>query len=320
MSAAEGGTASSGSTPGGGRLAQGGPARVDLTILAGAVLCASTAPPLTAAIAAPALAIAFWRNAMALPVSIPMAWWYERGGLRGLSPRVALLVGFAAVMLALHFASLAAALDRTSVASAATLVCGQSVWAALFAGALGERLSPLGWVGTALALAGVVAVTGVDAVVSEGTLTGNLLALLSGVAGGAYMVSGGVARQHVSASLYTALCYSACAAVLLGAAVLTGTALTGFGPATWIGLAALTLLAQLLGHSLFNFVMRSVSPSLVSLSQLMTVPIASVIAAVALDQTPPPALLPAIGLMVVGIGLVVTSHRRRAVRLVADES
>ena len=282
----------------------------DLGILGVALLGASSAPPLMATIAAPAVAIAFWRNAMALPIAVPLALWRDRADIIRLTPGLASVVLLAAAMLGTHFTAMAAALDRTSVASAATLVCSQSIWAALFAGVLGERLNATAWAGTGLAFVGVVVVTGVDASLARESLGGNLLALLAGAAGGAYMMAGGVARRRVGPSLYTALCYSACAAGLAVVILATGRPLTGFPAQAWWQLVALTVLAQLVGHSLFNLVMRSVSPSFVSLAQLLTVPLAILIAAVALDESPRLAVLPGAGLMVVGIGVVLSTHLR----------
>ena len=65
-----------------------------------------------------------------------------------------------------------------------------------------------------------------------------------------------------------------------------GLPLQGYAAADWLRILALTLLAQLLGHSLFNLVLRSTSPTLVSLATLFTVPTAAVLAALLLGQTP----------------------------------
>jgi drug/metabolite transporter (DMT)-like permease len=283
----------------------------DLSILGVAVLGASFAPPLMAAIAAPALAIAFWRNVMALPVAVPMALWQQRRSEgRRISARTALVIVFAASMLGTHFASMASALDRTTVASAATLVCSQSIWAALFASVLGQRLTRVAWIGTFIAFAGVVVVTGADAVLARESIVGNALALSAGAAGGAYIVAGGVVRRTVSTSVYTALCYGCCALLLAVALAVTGQPFVGYPPSAWVQLAALTVLAQLVGHSLFNLVMRSVSASFVSLAQLMTVPLAMVIAAFLLGEVPRLAVLPGAALMMTGIAVVLTTHRR----------
>ena len=173
------------------------------------------------------------------------------------------------------------------MASAAALICSQAVWAAIFGRLLGERLPRRAWAGTALALLGVLSVTGVDVSLSGEALTGDLLAMLGGVFGGAYIVAGGQVRRHLSTSTYTSICYAACALLLLAACLLGGQALGGYAADDWARILALTVLAQLLGHTIFNLVLRSTSPTVVSLITLFTVPVAAVIAALALGQTPP---------------------------------
>jgi drug/metabolite transporter (DMT)-like permease len=284
----------------------------DLAILFLGVLCGSTAPPLMAAVAVPALAIAFWRNAFALLFVWPAAVIRERRGFATVTWRVAVAIGFAATMLAVHFVGMATSLQYTSVASAAALVCSQSIWAALFARLLGERLRPVAWIGTSLAFTGVLVVTGIDLSVSGRALIGDVLAIVAGMAGGAYMVTGGVIRRRVGLQVYTALCYSICALVTLVATLIAGQQLWGYSGVAWGQLVLLTVLAQLFGHSIFNLVMRSVSPSFVSLGQLFTMPLSAVLAALLLNQTPPAAAVPAMGLMLVGTALVVVSNRRQA--------
>ena len=48
--------------------------------------------------------------------------------------------------------------------------------------------------------------------------------------------------------------------------VVTGQRAGGLLRGDWVRIAALTVIGQLLGHSLFNFVLRSISPTIVSLA------------------------------------------------------
>src|SRR5262245_23818471 len=64
---------------------------------------------------------------------------------------------------------------------------------------------------------------------------------------------------------------------------------------------------QLLGHTIFNHVLKTTSATLVSLAILLEVPIAAVLAALWLGQTPPLAALPAAALLLAGIAVVVGS-------------
>ena len=282
----------------------------DLALLAIGLLGASTAPPLIAATAAPALAIAFWRNGVGALVMLPLALMRSRQEYARMSSRVLAAALLAGAFLAAHFAAFTPSLDYTSVASASALVCSQAVWASLFSWLLGERLPRRARVGTGVALVGVLLVTGVDVSVSERALAGDGLALLAGLFGGAYVVAGSQVRRHLSTVAYTTLCYSTCAILLLAVCVLSGQALSGYSDADWARIAAITVLAQLLGHSMFNLVLRSTSPTLVSLATLFTVPLAAIIAAVALGQTPPAAALPALVLLLAGTALVITGGGR----------
>lgn len=268
------------------------------------VLCASTAPPLIAATTAPALAIAFWRTGAAAALLAPLT--IVRGELRRMrSPGLALLAGAA---LAAHFGTFIPSLSYTSVASATALVCSQAVWAGLLGRLLGERLPRRAWAGTGICLLGVLLVTGVDVSLSARALAGDALALLAGIFGGVYIVTGGFVRRDSSTLAYTQLCYGACGLLLLAACLIGGRSLAGYSTEDWVRIAALTLFGQLAGHSLFNFVLRSISPTIVSLATLFTVPLAALIAAVALEQTPPIAAVPALALLVAGTAIVISSR------------
>jgi drug/metabolite transporter (DMT)-like permease len=159
-------------------------------------------------------------------------------------------------------------------------------------------------------LAGVLLVTGVDVSLSGRALGGDVLALLAGLFGGVYIVTGGFARRRLSTLAYTASCYGACGLLLLTVCVAAGVPLGGYATGDWLRIAALTVFGQLLGHSLFNLVLRSISPTLVSLATLFTVPLSAVIAAVALGQSPPAAAVPALALLLAGSGLVISSTAR----------
>jgi drug/metabolite transporter (DMT)-like permease len=92
--------------------------------------------------------------------------------------------------------------------------------------------------------------------------------------------------------------------------VVGGQPLAGYAAADWVRIAAITVFGQLIGHSLFNLVLRSISPTIVSLCSLFTVPLAAIIAAVALSETPPAAAVPAMILLVAGTALVINARAR----------
>lgn len=278
------------------------------------IIGVSTSGPLIAATAVPALAIAFWRNALATGVLLPYALWRNRAEMLGMPRRTVLLTVGSGLLLALHFAAWVPSLSYTSVASSTALVCMQAVWTAVFARLAGEEVSGRAWVGMAVALAGVLLLTGVDVSLSGDALLGNALALLGGVFSGAYVVVGARVRRTVSTTAYTTLCYGSCAVLLLVACLLSGASLWGYPGQEWLKLLALMLAAQLLGHSVFNVVLRRVSATVVSLTILVEVPGAALLAALFLGQVPPLAAVPALALILLGIAIVISAREKAADR------
>ncbi len=283
----------------------GRPVGADAFYLTIALVAVSTSGPLIAATAAPALAIAFWRNAMASAVLLPTAWLTCRDELRGLGRRERLLALLAGGLLAAHFATWIPAVGLTSVASATALVATQPVWAALISGLRGQRVGRRVWLGICVAMAGALLLTGVDVTTSGRALLGDGLALIGAIFAAGYMIAGSEVRRSVSTTAYTTLCYTTTALLLLVVCLIGRQSLGGYDKSDWLKLLALTAGAQLLGHSLFNRVLRSTSPTVVSLSILFEIPGAALIAALFLGQRPPLLAIPAAVLLLAGLALVI---------------
>nr|WP_075016552.1 DMT family transporter [Actinacidiphila rubida] len=283
---------------------------LDFTLLAVAIAGVSMSAPLIAATAAPALAIAFWRNAMAVGVLSPVALWRHRAELRGMGRRALLLSVAAGVVLALHFGLWLPSLGMTSVATSTALVTTTPMWTTVILRLRGHRPPGLVWAGTSLAVVGVLILTGIDLSTDTRALAGDALALAAGMAAAGYMLLGSEVRRTASTTAYTFVCYSTTAVALLGACLVAGSSLGGYDGETWLKIAALTVVAQLLGHSLFNRVVRGLGPSTVSTAILLETPGAALIAAVWLGQTPPAAAYPALAVILAGLALVILADRR----------
>ena len=287
------------------------PSRADGLLMAVALTAVSTSGPLMAATAAPALAIAFWRNALGGGVMLVAALATARAELRGLDARERSLALLAGAFLAVHFATWVPSLSYTSVASATALVATQPVWAALISRARGDDVGRRMWTGIAIAVLGAVLLTGADLQVSGRALVGDLLAVAGGASAALYMSAGSEVRQSVSTTTYTAVCYCAAAVMMLVVCVVGRQSLTGYDGETWLKLVAITAGAQLIGHSLFNVVLRTTSPTVVSLALLLEIPGAALIAAVFLGQRPSAVAIPAAALLVLGLAIVIRATTRR---------
>jgi drug/metabolite transporter (DMT)-like permease len=287
------------------------PAR-DAGLLAVALAGVSASGPIMAATAAPALAIAFWRNALGAGSTGLLTGVAHRAEFAALDRRGWTVATVAGVFLALHFGTWVPAVKLTSVASATALVATQAVFTGLLAAGAGRRLPRLAWIGMVLAIIGTALIAGADFAVSAQALAGDGLALLGAIFAAAYVTAGASARQDMSAATYTTICYSVGAFGLLAACLVGGQPLSGYSTRAWLLILAVTGCAQLLGHSLINVVLRSASPTLVSLAILIEVPGAALIAAFWLHQRPPASAVPGLVLLLVGLVVVVRARDRAA--------
>jgi drug/metabolite transporter (DMT)-like permease len=285
--------------------------RLDFTLLAVALAGVSMSAPLIASTAAPALAIAFWRNALAVGVLSPVALWRHRGELRHMGGRALALSLVAGVALALHFGMWLPSLSMTSVATSTALCTTTPIWTTLIQRARGHRPPGLVWAGSGLAVVGVVILTGIDLSSDTRALAGDALALGAGLAAAGYVLLGAEVRRTASTTAYTFVCYGTTAVLLLGACLVSGSALGGYDGTTWLKIAALTVVAQLLGHSLLNRVVHGLGPATTSTAILLETPGAALIAALWLGQTPPAAAYPALGVILAGLALVILADRRK---------
>lgn len=282
----------------------------DVLLLGIAVLFISSSGPIIAVIAAPALAIAFWRCLLGSVLTAPWVLWRRRAEVASLTRRDIRLIVWAGLLLGAHFATWIPSLRFTTVASSTALVATQPVWAALIARWRGAHIPLRAWVGIGIALIGVVILTGIDVSVDPRHLIGDVLALIGAVLAAAYVTVAESARQSVSTPTVTTGLYASAAVLLLVLALLGGQALVGFSLTDWLLIGALTLGAQLLGHTLITKVLATTSATVVSLAILLEMPGATIIAAIALGQLPPWGVLPAAALMFVGIVMVIRAGSR----------
>ena len=215
-------------------------------------------------------------------------------------------------LLSLHFATWLPSLAYTSVASSTALLATQPVWAALAARAGGEDVRSGAWVGIGISLAGVLVLTGIDLSLSARALGGDLLALAGAIFAAGYVSVGSRVRATVSTTTYTFVCYGICSLLLLAACLVARLPLGGYPSGTWSKILAMTLGAQLLGHSLVNVVLRTTSATVVSLALLFEMPAATIVAAVWLGQRPPWGIVPAAVLLLAGVAVVIRSGRQPA--------
>jgi len=106
--------------------------------------------------------------------------------------------------------------------------------------------------------------------------------------------------------VYTFLGYGTSAIILLIAIAVSGIRITGFSPPVYLWLILLAVVPQLIGHSAFNWALRYVPASLVSIA-LLGEPIGSTILAMIFLRENP-ALFEVIGGIFILAGIYISSR------------
>lgn len=281
------------------------PSRASWALLLLGVVGVSLSAPLTALLVAPALALGFWRTALGAAFLVPGGLFRRGAEFRALGPALIGRCALAGALLAAHFGTWIPSITLTSVSAATALVCTTPIWTALAASIAGHRMPRIAWIGLFLAVVGTGVIAGVDVTVSAEALLGDALALAGGIFAAGYVLIGARVREEISTTTYSICCYGVCAVLLGSVALLAGVPLAGFGLRDWLLILAITVAAQLLGHTVFNLVVPQVGPTVVGLVLLLEVPGATLFALILVDQVPPVLALPGLVLVVLGVALVV---------------
>jgi drug/metabolite transporter (DMT)-like permease len=250
----------------------------------------------------PSIVIAAARLTMASLILAPFALFRYRSDLRQLSRRewiLALLSGF---FLALHFATWITSLEYTTVASSVVLVSTTPLWVAILAPiVLRERLGASAVAGLILAMTGGVIVGLSDSCVWQAgkmscpplrtffggtTFLGDLLALLGAWMAAGYMLVGRKLRARMKLVPYIFIVYGMAALVLMGIMLGMRESPLELPPLAYLWFALLALVPQLFGHSIFNWSLKYLPASFVSIT-LLGEPIGSTILAYFIFQETP---------------------------------
>lgn len=217
---------------------------------------------------APSVITAVYRLGWTVLLLLPAVLLRFREELLRVRLRDVLLCTLSGICLALHFLTWFESLKWTGVAVSTVLVSTEVIFTALgFAFFLKGRIPPLGVAAILLAFGGSV-VLALAGGVQGSQLYGNLLALSAAAFVALYTLIGRIQRGYLSTTIYTFLTYLACFLTLLLMAVCSGTPLVGYGGREWLIGLGLAVLCTLMGHSLFSWCLKYLSPAYVSAVKL----------------------------------------------------
>lgn len=254
---------------------------------------------------APLVITAVYRLGWTVLLLLPAVLMRFREELLRVRWRDVLLCTLSGICLALHFLTWFESLKWTGVAVSTVLVSTEVIFAALgFAFFLKGRIPPLGVAAILLAFGGSV-VLALAGGVQGSQLYGNLLALSAAAFVALYTLIGRIQRGYLSTTIYTFLTYLACFLTLLLMAVCSGTPLMGYGGREWLIGLGLAVLCTLMGHSLFSWCLKYLSPAYVSAVKLCEPVFSGLLAVPLFGEIPTPVQLLG-GVIILGAVLLYT--------------
>ncbi|MFE8698961.1 DMT family transporter [Cytobacillus sp. FJAT-53684] len=238
-------------------------------VLAIGVISVSTSAILVKVSSAPSGVIAFYRLFFSVLFMLPVFLIKYVPELRLITRRDWIFSIVAGVFLAFHFILWFESLNYTSVASSTVLVTLQPLFA--FLGTyffFKEKFSWKAILSGLLAVFGSVIISWGDFKISGSALFGDFLALIACALVTAYLMFGQSVRKRLSLVTYTFVVYSISTITLLIYVLIRQEPLVPYATNDWVYFILLAIIPNLLGHTLFNWSLKWLSTSTISMAIL----------------------------------------------------
>ena len=176
----------------------------------------------------------------------------------------------AGVCLAIHFATWITSLSYTSIAVSVALVTTNPIWVAILSWLwFKEKPTWITTVGIAIALTGAMLIGFGDSASTLGgdrPALGNSLALVGSWAISLYFLLGREAQKYgLAIASHVVVAYTTAALVLLPLPLLFQASYTGYSKMVYLWILLMAVFPQAIGHTSFNWAVRWISPTLVTL-------------------------------------------------------
>ena len=173
------------------------------------------------------------------------------------------------LFLSLHFITWIWSFQFTKVSSSVLLVTTHPIFVAIISRfMLNERLKRIAAFGIGISLIGSILVLGGDLSISGDAFVGDILALTGSVMVGLYILGGARLRKETTLPVYAAFVYGFAMLFILIPVALLGVDLIVSDLNEYVIFMALALGPMLAGHTIYNWCLKYVSPTLVSVSML----------------------------------------------------
>lgn len=238
-----------------------------MAVVVGVIAVSTSAVLVKLAEHAPAAIIANYRLLLAVLLMTPIMVWKYRHEFKLITKRDWILSSLAGIFLAFHFILWFESLNYTSVASSVVLVTLQPIFA--FLGTylfFKERFTAGAIISMIIALLGSVIISWGDFQISGMALFGDILAFVGAIAITIYFLFGQNVRRRLSLMTYTYVVYSVSSITLIIYNILLQNPFFGYSANHWLIFLALAIFPTFLGHTLFNWALKWLSTSTISMA------------------------------------------------------
>ncbi|MFD1172174.1 DMT family transporter [Oceanobacillus picturae] len=269
---------------------------------------------------APAAIIANYRLLFAVLIMSPVVLIKYRDEFRLVEKRDWIFSILAGIFLALHFILWFESLNYTSVASSVVLVTLQPIFA--FLGTyffFKERFSPGAVISMLIALLGSFIISWGDFKISGMALLGDILALFGAITVTVYFLFGQRVRRNVSLMTYTFLVYGASSITLLLYNLAVQNPFFGYPANHWGLFLALAIVPTFFGHTLFNWALKWLSTSTISMGIVFEPVGATILAYLLLNEKVTGSQLLGGTIVIFGLFLFILSTSRKSSVTIAQK-
>lgn len=179
------------------------------------------------------------------------------------------------LFLSLHFITWISSLKYTSVASSVVLVDTNPIFVGVLSYLFLKEKHPTNLIiAIFLSFAGASLIAIGDSglhnliIVNKKALIGDILALLGAITCSGYLLIGSKLRKKLDILIYITIVYTFSAISLLLTSLILHPPFTGYRQSSYIYMILLAIIPQLLGHSSFNWALRHLKPTFVSITIL----------------------------------------------------
>ncbi len=256
----------------------------------------------------PTPVIISFRMLLAALILTPLVWKRHRNELLKLNKRDLLIAAGGGLWFGIHLMSGFEALKHTSVLVSSVLGGTLPIWVAILeVYVLRTRLNRVIWIGLIITLSGGIIITlagSGDASLGDNPLLGSGLALMAAVAGAIYAIVGRRSRDKMSYLPYLWLAFTFGGLTSLSLVVVGGQNIVGYDFTAYVAIILLTIVPQLIGHGVYNYALRQLPATFVSVVGQLGIVISAVLAYLFFREIPSILEIPGSIAIIVGITMV----------------